>query len=141
MSKVLVGVGAVVFKDDEVLLIKRGKEPFLGQWSIPGGRLEFGENLRAAVMREVLEETGVSIEITGLIDAFDALPSVLVPDRHFVLIDYVARWVSGRPCAGDDAADAQFMPYNDAVKRVHWDQTRLALQRAREIRDSTLKRP
>lgn len=128
---VRVGVGAVIFRGDEVLLIKRGKPPMQGQWSIPGGGLEYGESLRDGIAREVLEETGCMIEITGLIDVFEALPSAhsgAFP--HTIMIDYVGRWLSGEPVAGDDAAEAAFVPLEEALERLSWDETRRAVQLA-----------
>ncbi|MEK7266306.1 MAG: NUDIX domain-containing protein, partial [Pseudomonadota bacterium] len=90
--QIKVGVGAVVFKGRDVLLIKRGKPPFMGRWSIPGGGLRHGERLEDAARREVMEETGVSIAICGLIGAFEALPMGVDPDfsLHVVMIDYWA---------------------------------------------------
>ena len=133
-----VGVGAVVFRGPEVLVIKRGKPPFEGQWSIPGGRLEHGERVIDAVKREVREETSLEIEIIGLLDVFDALPSPTNGsgfDVHTVIIDYVAEWVSGEPVPGDDAAAAEFVSFEAAIARFSWDATREALARARDIRD------
>ncbi|MEO1015121.1 MAG: NUDIX hydrolase [Pseudomonadota bacterium] len=128
---ITVGVGVVVFRDRDVLLIRRGKPPFLGQWSIPGGRLEFAEPLMAAALREVREETAIEARVTGLIGAFEALPSVTGdPARHMVMIDYAAEWLSGEPAAGDDAAEAQFFAYDDALRKVAWDDTRRAVEMA-----------
>lgn len=134
-----VGVGAVVFRGDEVLVIKRGKPPFEGCWSIPGGRLEHGERVVDAVTREVREETGLEIRIIGLLDVFDALPAASGDERdgfavHTVIIDYVAEWISGEPVAGDDAASAEFVSFDTALARFSWDTTREALMRARDIR-------
>lgn len=136
-----VGVGAVVFRGDKVLVIKRGKPPFEGQWSIPGGGLEYAERVIDAVKREVREETGLEIEIIGLLDVFDALPRQAEKtgdgfSNHTVIIDYVAEWVSGEPVAGDDAAEAEFVPFETALARFSWDMTRQALQKAAEIRAS-----
>ncbi|MEL6112106.1 MAG: NUDIX hydrolase [Pseudomonadota bacterium] len=143
------GVGAVIFRGDEVLLIKRGKPPFMGHWSIPGGGIHYGESLEAAVHREVAEETGVTIEIIGLLKVYEFLPRTypinvtdddtihepgreakLSGDPHFLMIDFVANWVSGEPVPGDDAADAMFLPLDDAIDRIGWDTTRTAVQTA-----------
>ena len=138
-ESIVIGVGAVVFRGDDVLVVKRGRPPFEGQWSIPGGRLEHGERVVDAVRREVREETGLEIEIIGLLDVFDALPVQTgnVGDgfsSHTVIIDYAAEWVSGEPVAGDDAAAAEFVSYETALSRFSWDTTRKALAQAREIR-------
>lgn len=118
------GVGVVVWRGDEVLLIRRGKEPFKGQWSIPGGTLEFGETLHEAALRELAEETSVTAEIAGLIDVYESVS----PTGHYVMIDYAARWLEGEPVAGDDAADARFFTFDEAVKALQWDTARKALE-------------
>ncbi|GJL91090.1 NUDIX hydrolase [Hyphococcus sp.] len=132
-EQIRIGVGAVVFRGDDVLLIKRGKTPFKGQWSIPGGGLEYGERLKDAVIREVREETGIEIRVLGLLDAFDGLPAE-TGHPHVVMIDYVADWVSGDPVAGDDAAEAEFVSLEEAKSRLAWDVTRQAVARAAEWR-------
>jgi len=86
-------------RGDEVLLIRRGQPPRAGEWSIPGGRVELGEGVAEAALRELAEETGVTAVILGLIDVVDHASEV----RQAILIDYAARWVSGEPRAGDDA--------------------------------------
>ena len=129
-----IGVGAVVFRDDQVLLVKRGKAPMLGLWSIPGGGLEYGETIKDGVIREVREETSCEIKITGLIDVFEAIRPGEPHVPHTVMIDYAAEWVSGEPFAGDDAAEAEFVAIDEALKRLSWDETRRALQMALEMR-------
>lgn len=138
-----VSVGAVVFRDDEVLVIKRGRAPFAGHWSIPGGKVEYGERLQDAVRREVREETGLEIEVIALLDVFDATPREANGEflKHGVIVDYVAEWVSGEPQAGDDAADAEFVDFDTAIARMSWDVTREAITRAAEIRQAVRKGP
>ena len=105
-----VGVGVVVFRQDEVLLVQRGTAPNKGQWSIPGGNMLLGETVMEAVHRELLEETGVKIEQPTLLDVVD----VIVPDGigkilyHYTLIDYQAKWLSGECRSGDDANDVKW---------------------------------
>ena len=111
--------GAICLRGDEVLLIKRGKEPRIGQWSIPGGRIEPGEPASIAAMRELREETGVEADILGLVDVVD----YITPERHYVLIDYAARWTGREPLAGDDAADARFVPISEVHDLGMWDET------------------
>ncbi|MEM9169077.1 MAG: NUDIX hydrolase [Pseudomonadota bacterium] len=133
---VRVSVGAVVFRGDEVLLIKRGKPPFLGAWSIPGGKVEHDERLHDAVAREVREETGVEMALIGLIDVFETTPSARGDgtDYHMVMVDYAARWVAGEPVAADDASAAEFVAVDVALDRLSWDETRRALQMALRLR-------
>ena len=118
-------VGVVCLKGDEVLLIRRGTPPRMGEWSLPGGRIEPGERAVDAALRELVEETGVEARILGLIDVVDGI----FPEagRHYVLIDYVAEWTSGEVVAGDDAADAVFMPIATAMAAVDWVETRRAI--------------
>ncbi|MBB5519098.1 NUDIX hydrolase [Amphiplicatus metriothermophilus] len=139
---VLVGVGAVVFRGEKVLLIRRAKPPLAGAWSIPGGALDYGETLHEAVRREVREETGVEIRILDLIDVFEALPregGEEAARRHMLLVDFVAEWRAGEPVPGDDAAEAQFVPVAEALKRLSWDKTREAVARAIAIRRKASK--
>lgn len=117
--------GVVCFRGEEVLLIKRGTPLRLGQWSIPGGRIEPGEPAGIAAMRELREETGVEAEFLGLVDVVD----YITPERHYVLIDYAARWIAREPVAGDDAAEARFVPIADLQDLGLWDETvRVILQ-------------
>ena len=120
-------VGVVCLRGDQVLLIKRGTPPRLGQWSLPGGRLEWGETTKVAALRELAEETGVQAELLGLIDVLDGLFTSRATGettRHYVMIDYAARWISGEPVAGDDAAEARFVSLDEALAMVDWDVTR-----------------
>ena len=122
-------VGVVCLKGDAVLLIRRGTPPRQGEWSLPGGRIEPGERLAEAALRELREETGVEAELIGLIDVVDGL----FPEagRHYVLIDYAAIWTGGEPVAGDDAAEATFFPLEEALQRVDWSETRRIIRQAR----------
>ena len=135
MSHPVPTVGVVCLRDQEVLLIKRGTPPRLGQWSVPGGRLEWGETLQVAALRELKEETGVDAELLGLIDVIDgvfpARPGGEIT-RHYVLIDYAARWAGGEPVAGDDAAEARFVSRDEAMALVEWEETRRVIAEAFE---------
>lgn len=125
-------VGVVCLRDNEVLLIRRGTPPRLGEWSLPGGRIEPGERAIDAARRELREETGVEAEVLGLVDVVDGL----FPDmgRHYVLIDYVALWTGGDPVAGDDAAEAGFFVLEVASEMVSWGETRRIIAKAVEMR-------
>jgi len=123
-------VGVVCFRGDEVLLIRRGNAPRLGEWSVPGGRMEWGETLHAAALRELHEETAVTADLLELVGVYDGVfPQ---DDRHFVLIDYAARWTGGEPVAGDDAADARFWPVEAAIEAVAWAPTKHLIRAAWE---------
>ncbi|MBB5659547.1 NUDIX hydrolase [Brevundimonas halotolerans] len=131
MSAPVAAVGVICLRGDQVLLIRRGQPPRLGEWSLPGGRVEPGETLRDAALRELAEETGVEADLGPLVDAVDGI----FPEsgRHYVLIDFLARWTSGEPVAGDDAADARFWPLDEVEQHVAWAETirviRLAVAR------------
>lgn len=119
-------VGVVCFRGDEVLLIQRGTPPRIGEWSLPGGRIEPGEPTKTAALRELREETGVEAELVGLVDVVDAIFENRAGDsitRHYVLIDYAASWVSGEPIAGDDAAQARFFHQSELSSLDMWDET------------------
>jgi 8-oxo-dGTP diphosphatase len=107
----IVGIGGAIVEHGRVVLIKRRYEPLAGQWSLPGGTLELGETLEAAVAREMLEETGLEVDVGPVVDVFDRI--LLDPEErvryHFVLIDYLCRSVGGALRAGSDVADAVFV--------------------------------
>jgi 8-oxo-dGTP diphosphatase len=124
-------VGVVCIRGDEVLLIRRGKPPREGEWSLPGGRIEPGERAVDAALRELSEETGIDADIIGLIDVVDGL----FPEAglHYVLIDYAAIWRSGEPVAGDDAAEARFVPVAEIDALIDWSETRRIIREAFEM--------
>jgi 8-oxo-dGTP diphosphatase len=121
-------VGVVCLRGDTVLLVRRGQPPRKGEWSLPGGRIEPGERAADAALRELREETGIEAQIIGLIDVVDGI----FPDegRHYVLIDYAVRWLSGEPVAGDDAAEAAFHPVEAVEALVAWAETRRIIMAA-----------
>jgi 8-oxo-dGTP diphosphatase len=114
-SRPIVGVGAVIFVEDKVVLIKRRFEPLAGQWSLPGGTLEVGETLEAGTAREILEETGLVVEVGPVVEVFDRI--LLDEERkvryHFVLIDYLCRPIGGHLQHGSDVADAVLVDPSD----------------------------
>ncbi|XBQ15226.1 MAG: NUDIX hydrolase [Oceanicaulis sp.] len=128
-GSITLAAGLVVERDGAILLVRRGKPPFEGAWSIPGGRIEPGERAADAALRELYEETGTRAAICGLIDVFEAIGE----HGHFVMIDYAARWTEGAPRPGDDALEARFFPFEEARALVSWDDTRTALDGARRI--------
>ncbi len=115
-----IGVGAVVFKDDAILLVKRKNPPNKDQWAIPGGKVRFCEPLKEAVAREILEETGIVITVQEPIFTFE----VILPGddktnqdaTHYVVIDYSATYCSGPIKAGDDAKSAAWINRKDLNK-------------------------
>ena len=110
-NRPILGVGALIFRGDSILLVERGKEPLKGYWSLPGGVVEVGETLESAVRREVLEETGIGIEILKVLEVFERI----TPDAegraeyHYVLIDYLCRASEGEARPMSDAASVAWV--------------------------------
>lgn len=128
--------GIVCFREDDVLLIKRGTPPRLGEWSIPGGKIKWGERAADAALRELREETSVEARLIGLIDVVDGVfTSRRTGDvtRHYLLVDYAAVWVAGEPVAGDDAAHAEFLSPDRLQDIELWDETRRIIDVARSL--------
>ena len=112
----LAGVGAVIVEDRRVLLVQRGTQPALGRWSIPGGLIEVGEALAAAVVREVREETGLEVEPVELVELLDRIDREGGRVRyHYVIADYLCRVVGGSLKAASDAAAVRW------VERAEWN--------------------
>jgi 8-oxo-dGTP diphosphatase len=129
-------VGTVCFKGEDVLLIRRGTKPLAGDWSIPGGRIEFGERAEAAALRELHEETGVTARLCGLVDVVDAIFTSRTTGavaRHYLLFDYAAVGVSGEPAAGDDADHAEWISPAQLEALPLWDATRRVIAAARAM--------
>jgi 8-oxo-dGTP diphosphatase len=106
-----VAVGAVVFRQDAVLLVKRGKPPAEGQWAIPGGSVGLGESLQAAAERETREETGLIIRAGAPVFTFETIERDLAGRVrfHYVVVDLAAELVGGEIRPGDDALDARWV--------------------------------
>ena len=106
-----VAVGAIVFKEKQVLLVRRGKPPARDLWAIPGGSVEIGETLQQAAEREIFEETGITIQALEPVFTFDYIErdEFGCARFHYVIVDLTADYVRGEPRAGDDAADARWV--------------------------------
>ena len=130
-----VGVGVIVFRDQEVLLVKRNKEPNKGQWSIPGGRQMIGETAAEAAQRELLEETGVKVDQLLLVDVVDAI----IPDvegkikYHNTLVDYMGQWQAGESRPGDDAQEVRWVRLNEISSYSLLEKTMNIIQKATAI--------
>lgn len=105
-----IGVSACVWRDGKVLLVERGKEPWKGKWSLPGGGLEFGETVREAAARELAEETGVTADLVKLVDVDDAVMRDATGKviAHYSIICFTGHWLRGEPAASDDVTDVRW---------------------------------
>ncbi len=131
-----VGVGVVVFRDDTVLLIRRGNPPRAGEWSLPGGAQHVGETVRQTALREVMEETGVRV---GHLEFLAVIDAILRDEQgraryHYTLVDFWAEWESGEPAAADDAQLAEWIPISRVNDLGLWSKTVEVIQKAQRIR-------
>ena len=113
-SAPVVGVGGVLIRDGKVLLIRRGKPPLYGRWVVPGGTVELGESLEQALVREMREETGLEVVPLEVLTVFDRIERD--GDRvvyHYVIVDYLCRWLGGEARAASDALEAAWAALDD----------------------------
>jgi 8-oxo-dGTP diphosphatase len=145
----VVGVGAVIVQDGKALIVKRAHEPRKGEWSLPGGRVELGETLIDAVRREILEETGLRVDVGPIVEVFDRIHHL--EDRvryHFVIVDYLCTPCGGSLSASDDADDVAWVSeselasygVNEHASRVIRKGLQLALA-AGDVHHGLLKSP
>lgn len=111
----MVGVSAVVFREDRVLLVQRGRSPAIGQWSIPGGLVKVGESLDEAIRREVREEVGLHVAVLDMVAVLDR---ILCDDNndieyHYILIDFLCSASDEEPNPGDDVVACKFLPLDE----------------------------
>lgn len=109
----ILGVGALVMKNDEILLVQRGHAPMAGEWAVPGGKVEYGETMAAAVRREIREETGIDVETGEMVYMFESIAED--GSYHYVVFDYLARAIEPIPplIAADDALDARWVSLSE----------------------------
>jgi 8-oxo-dGTP diphosphatase len=133
----VVGVGGVVIENGRALLIRRGREPLLGEWSIPGGSLELGETLEEGVARELLEETGLKVRVLELIEVFDRIYVESTagteepkngPRFHYVIVDYLCERIRGDAVAASDVTDVAFAQ-EDELEKYRLTETALRILR------------
>lgn len=107
------GVGAAVVDNGRLLLIRRGRGAYADYWAVPGGRQRYGETMREAAAREVREETGLVVDIGEVVWAGDILDVADPPAYHYTVVDFAASLVGGTLEAGDDAAEARWVPIGE----------------------------
>ena len=114
-ARPILGVGGVVLNGKHVLLVKRGHEPLKGRWSVPGGVLEVGETLEVAVAREVLEETGIDVEVGSLIEVVERIgrDEAGRVEYHYVIVDYLCAVRGGTLAPASDADAAEWVGVDD----------------------------
>lgn len=127
----LVGVGAVVFRDEAVLLIRRGRPPCAGEWAIPGGKVRPGETLQQAAEREIREETGITIRAGEPVFSFDFIENDAGGRLrwHYVIVDLEAKYLEGEIRAGDDASEAGWFRREELAGMPLHPKTRELLRR------------
>lgn len=132
----IAGVGAIILKGDQVLLIRRGKPPITHGWSLPGGKQELGETVEAALGREILEETGLEIRIGGFVELVDFIERD-ADNRirfHYTLADYWAEPIDGEPKAGSDVVEAKYVPLENLGNYDLWSKTVEVIEKAVALR-------
>jgi ADP-ribose pyrophosphatase YjhB (NUDIX family) len=132
-----VAVGAFVFDAaDRVLLVERGRPPGEGLWTVPGGRVELGESLAEAVVREVREETGLDVRCGALVEVVERVTDIGDHRWHYVILDYLAEVTGGVLAAADDVRDARFVDDAALAALPLTDGLLPVLERARRLRSS-----
>ncbi len=131
----LVGIGVAVLRPGAVLLVRRGRAPSLGAWSLPGGAQELGETAEAAARRELREETGLEVGdllLAANVDSIhrDAEGRIRF---HYTILDFAAAWAGGEPSAGGDVTDAAWVEYGDFDTRGLWSEARRVILAARRL--------
>ena len=130
----MLGVGALIYHENRILLVERGRAPLIGEWSVPGGVVETGERLEDALAREVLEETSLSVSVDSLALIFERI----MPDAsgmaeyHYVLVDFYCTVLSGSVCPGDDSSRAAWFPVADLDSLTMTAGTRDVIRRCAE---------
>lgn len=120
-----VAVGVIVWKGDRVLLVRRAHPPRAGDWAIPGGAVELGEGVFETAVREVAEETGLTVDPVAIVTVVDAVTRD-AEDRiqfHYTIVEVEAEWTGGEPVGADDALEAAWATVDEVAAMVPWGET------------------
>lgn len=136
------GVGVIVWRKDQVLLVQRGRPPRQGQWGLPGGVVELGETVAEAALREVREETGLEVELGEVVTVVDLIERDEdgAIRHHYALVEMDADWQGGEAVAGDDAAAVRWAFLDDLDELIEWEETRRVIELSRAARTANSPR-
>ncbi len=137
-ARPLVGIGIVVLRPGAVLLVRRGRPPALGEWSVPGGAQRLGETAIEAARRELMEETGLAVAALHLVTHVDSIHRD-AEERiqfHYTILDFAAHWQGGEPRAQGDVTEARFVPVDDVAGLVQWSEAVRVIALARRLLSS-----
>lgn len=134
-SRPFIGLGAVVWHQGRVLMIRRGRPPRQGLWSLPGGAQQLGETVAEGICREIREEAGIEIRLLGLVDVVDSVQHDAAGRvlYHYTIVDYAACWAAGDLRAGDDAADAAWFALEQLEALDLWPETLRVIRKSRDF--------
>jgi ADP-ribose pyrophosphatase YjhB (NUDIX family) len=134
-TRPIVGIGIVVIKHDSVLLVRRGKPPNVGAWTLPGGAQEIGETAEQAARRELREETGLEagdLHFAATVDNIRRDESGRVR-FHYTIIDFATRWIGGEPVAATDVTEAVWAPLESLNDYDLWSEAHRVIAIARRL--------